>query len=171
MNNEIKNKYNEIAESIGNLLESIGDELNGMGSELSLNQKDDIREMVREEVGDIDFDDKVCDALDNNSEIMNSDNVDDAISDALYNYDWSQVVSDEDLMRKHELTDSYELEEKIEECFNAKAFGFFQSMMLSMFKDHMHAWRRAIERGAVSQHVSMENEVKEESPVLTPEQV
>ena len=64
MNNEIKNKYNEIAESIGNLLESIGDELNDMGSELSLNQKDDIREMVREEVGDIDFDDKVCDALD-----------------------------------------------------------------------------------------------------------
>ena len=168
MNNEIKNKYNEIAESIGNLLESIGDELNGMGSELSLNQKDDITEIVREEVENIDIDDKVCDVIDNHSEIMNSDNVDEAISDALYNYDWSQVVSDEDLVRYSDL------DERMEECFDAKMFSFLQDMLGNMFEDDYKAWRSAIERGAVSQHIAKENEAKEakeESPVLTPEQV
>ena len=171
MNNEIKNKYNEIAKSIGNLLESMGDELNGMGGELSLNQKDDIREMVREEVGDIDFDDKVCDALDNNSEIMNRDNVDEAISNALYDHDWSQVVSDEDLMRKHELTDSYELEEKIEECFDDRMFCVFRNMMVKVFENDMNDWRTRLESAAVNRHIAKENEAKEESPVLTPEQV
>jgi len=101
---------------------------------------------------------------------MNSDNVDEAIFDALYNYDWSQVVSDEDLVRYSDL------DERIEECFDAKMFSFLQSMMLSMFEDDMTTWRLAIERGAVSQHITKENEAKEneakeESPVLTPEQV
>tara|TARA_Y100001963_G_scaffold141738_1_gene210330 strand:- start:726 stop:1238 length:513 start_codon:yes stop_codon:yes gene_type:complete len=170
MNNEIKNKYNEIAESIGNLLESIGDELNGMGSELSLNQKDDITEIVREEVENIDIDDKVYDALDNNSEIMNRDNVDEAISNALYDHDWSQVVSDEDLVRNSDL------DERIEECFDDRMFCFFRNMMVKVFEDDMNDWRTRLERAAVSQHIAKENEAKEneakeESPVLTPEQV
>ena len=165
MNNEIKNKYNEIAESIGNLLESIGDELNGMGSELSLDQKDEITEIVREEVRDIDIDDKVCDVIDNHSDIMNSDNVDEAISDALYNHDWAQVVEDEDLVRHTHLDDA------IERVFDAKMVSFLQDMLGNMFEDDYKAWRSAIERGAVSQHITKENEAKEESPVPTPEQV
>tara|TARA_R100000808_G_scaffold9694_1_gene26370 strand:+ start:1459 stop:1971 length:513 start_codon:yes stop_codon:yes gene_type:complete len=170
MNNEIKNKYNEIAESIGNLLESIGDELNGMGSELSLNQKDDITEIVREEVENIDIDDKVCDALDNNSEIMNRDNVDEAISDALYDHDWSQVISDEDLVR------NYDLDERIKECFDDRMFYFFRNMMVKVFENDMNDWRTRLENAAVNRHIAKENEAKEkeakeESPVLTPEQV
>ena len=90
-------------------------------------------------------------------------------NDAIYDHDWSTVISDQDLVYNSELDSKVKdvidevVDEKIEGVLDAKLFGLLQEFILNQFKPDTEAWMDAIRRQGVNKYLEEQKEKEDES--------
>ena len=99
----------------------------------------DMYDKVESALNDYDMSDKVSDALEG-LDVVNEDKATEIANDALYDYDWWQVISDHDLLTR----DNLDIDDKVEEIVDAKLFGFMKELMLKFFGEDTETWLGAV---------------------------
>ena len=161
---EVKEK---IIKQATKLASTIADSLSS-GGDLSLDMSQEISSKVDDAVENMDIDDKVQNVLDNN-DVVTEDRVAELANDAIYDHDWSTVISDQDLVYNSELDDKVMgvidevVDEKIESVFDAKLFSFLQGVMRKCFEDDVEAWMHAIRQQGVNKYLEEQKEKEDES--------
>ena len=170
---EVKEK---IIKQATKLASTIADSLSS-GGDLSLDMSQEIDSKVEEAVENMDIDSKVEGVICNSDAVLNDDNVRDIAGEAVSDYDWTQVISDNDLVFNSELDDKVKdvidevVDEKIEGVLDAKLFGLLQEFILNQFKPDAEAWMDAIRRQGVNKYLEEQKEKEEQPSDSTPAQV
>jgi hypothetical protein len=117
-------------------------------------------------IDDYDMSDKVSDAL-TGLDVLNEEQATEIASQAIYDYDWYEVISDHGLVTRDEL----DIDDKVEEIVDAKMFSFFQELMLKLFESDTETWLDTVKRAAVTKHLADEKARAEEAPPSIPVEV
>ena len=150
--NQVASLVGVIADKLpsnGKLSDEIESFVNDSVEESISDQEVDVGAIVDEKMDDYDMTDKVSDALDG-LDVLNEDQVTEIASQALYDYDWYQVISDHDLLTRDEL----DIDDKVEEIVDAKMFSFVQSLMRKQFDADTTEWLDRLRQRAVSDHLA-----------------
>lgn len=176
--NQVASLVGVIADKLpsnGNLSDEIESFINDSVEESMSDQEVDVGAIVDEKMDELDVDskiddydmtDKVADCVDN-MDVLNEEQVTEIANQALYEYDWYQLIRDHDLLTRDEL----DIDDKVEEIVDAKMFSFFQSLMFMSFHDDTEAWLETIRKGAITKHLADEKARAEEAPPSVPVEV
>ena len=164
----IKVKLDELDRSIEKLKTAVED----IQSDGDYPTENRVQEMITENLEDHDVSCQIDEALDNR-DYMDRDGVESEVSDQLSNFDWSDVVYDEDLATKSYVDD--EIEGQVEDAVkdassdSSQLFDLLVTVLPLVDKDLYEVWVGNHKAKGVEEHKAVQEELPSVPQVMSEE--